>query len=214
VRLPLVLDDVLVNFDSQRAKAAAMVLRDFAATGHQLLVFTCHEHVAKLFKSLKATTCRLPSNVESGARLLREATLETQEAPPPAPILLPAPVKIEVAAPPVVFVAPPAPPVEVKTSEPAVEATTVERPRKSAPKSEPKPAKSPRPAREPIESMPLRAHRRRRSEPFANAIWHEPVVDDDLLDDFWFSAPDASRDAIESYDDFSFAGEREDVEVA
>ena len=48
--LPLVLDDVLVNFDAERAKAAAAVLRDFAAEGHQLLVFTCHEHIHKLFK--------------------------------------------------------------------------------------------------------------------------------------------------------------------
>ena len=44
--LPLVLDDVLVNFDADRAKAAAAVLRDFAAAGHQLLVFTCHEHIS------------------------------------------------------------------------------------------------------------------------------------------------------------------------
>ena len=51
--LPLVLDDVLVNFDAERAKAAAAVLRDFAAAGHQLLIFTCHEHIMKLFKSLK-----------------------------------------------------------------------------------------------------------------------------------------------------------------
>ncbi len=42
--LPLMLDDVLVNFDAERAKAAAAVLRDFAAAGHQLLIFTCHEH--------------------------------------------------------------------------------------------------------------------------------------------------------------------------
>jgi DNA repair exonuclease SbcCD ATPase subunit len=64
--LPLVLDDVLVNFDSERAKAAAGVLRDFAATGHQLLVLTCHEHILKLFKSLKAPVSRLPSNTEPG----------------------------------------------------------------------------------------------------------------------------------------------------
>ena len=47
VRLPLVLDDVLVNFDAPRAKAAALVLRDFARAGHQLLIFTCHEHIAQ-----------------------------------------------------------------------------------------------------------------------------------------------------------------------
>lgn len=64
--LPLVLDDVLVNFDAERAKAAAVVLRDFAAAGHQLLVFTCHEHILKLFKSLKAPVSRLPSNLKPG----------------------------------------------------------------------------------------------------------------------------------------------------
>ncbi|MGO9110819.1 MAG: AAA family ATPase [Thermoguttaceae bacterium] len=62
--LPLILDDVLVNFDSERAKAAAQVLRDFAAQGHQMLIFTCHEHIAKLFRSLKAPVNELPDNSE------------------------------------------------------------------------------------------------------------------------------------------------------
>ncbi|MEE9603894.1 MAG: hypothetical protein V3V75_11350, partial [Thermoguttaceae bacterium] len=59
-QLPLVLDDVLVNFDADRAKAAARVLRDFAKAGHQLLVFTCHEHVWKMFKAMKVDVRRLP----------------------------------------------------------------------------------------------------------------------------------------------------------
>jgi uncharacterized protein YhaN len=63
--LPLVLDDVLVNFDAARAKAAAAVLRDFAAAGHQVLVFTCHEHIFKLFKALKVPVNRLPDNSET-----------------------------------------------------------------------------------------------------------------------------------------------------
>ncbi len=62
IELPLVLDDVLVNFDARRAKAAAAVLRDFAAGGRQLLVFTCHEHVWKLFKNLKVPARLLPAN--------------------------------------------------------------------------------------------------------------------------------------------------------
>jgi uncharacterized protein YhaN len=64
--LPLVLDDVLVNFDADRAAAAATVLRDFAAAGHQLLVFTCHEHIQKLFKSLRAPVSQLPNNAQPG----------------------------------------------------------------------------------------------------------------------------------------------------
>ena len=60
--LPIVLDDVLVNFDAARAKATAAVLRDFAEAGHQLFVFTCHEHIVKLFKTLRVQVTRLPDN--------------------------------------------------------------------------------------------------------------------------------------------------------
>jgi len=62
--LPLILDDVLVNFDNRRAKAAVGVLRDFARQGHQVLVFTCHEHVMKLFKAAKVAVCMLPDRSE------------------------------------------------------------------------------------------------------------------------------------------------------
>lgn len=83
--LPLVLDDVLVNFDAQRTKAAATVLRDFAAEGRQVLVFTCHEHILKLFKSLKATTRLLPDNSQGRrTRVDVPALPEPEPAPPPA----------------------------------------------------------------------------------------------------------------------------------
>lgn len=61
IELPLVLDDVLVNFDAQRARAAAVLLRQFAQQGHQVFVFTCHEHLFKLFKSLKVPAWELPA---------------------------------------------------------------------------------------------------------------------------------------------------------
>ena len=60
--LPLVLDDVLVNFDQRRARAAARVLCEFAAEGHQLLLFTCHEHIAHIFQSLEADVRQLPAH--------------------------------------------------------------------------------------------------------------------------------------------------------
>ncbi len=59
------LDDVLVNFDTRRAEAAVAVLRDFAAAGHQVLVFTCHEHMLRMFQSLKVPAGRLPDARES-----------------------------------------------------------------------------------------------------------------------------------------------------
>jgi uncharacterized protein YhaN len=68
--LPMVLDDVLVNFDAHRAIAAAEVLRDFAAAGHQLLVCTCHEHIEKIFELLDAPLNRLPTSYQRSGVVL------------------------------------------------------------------------------------------------------------------------------------------------
>jgi uncharacterized protein YhaN len=61
VRLPIIFDDVLVNFDVHRAAAAASVLADFARAGHQIFVFTCHEHIERLFDAAGADVRRLGS---------------------------------------------------------------------------------------------------------------------------------------------------------
>jgi uncharacterized protein YhaN len=61
IHLPMILDDVFVNFDAGRTKTACAVLRDFAKQGHQLLVFTCHEHVWRMFQELKVDTRRIPN---------------------------------------------------------------------------------------------------------------------------------------------------------
>ncbi|REJ72552.1 MAG: hypothetical protein DWQ29_20890 [Planctomycetota bacterium] len=58
--LPVVLDDVVVNFDQQRTEAAVETLMDFAARGRQVLMFTCHRHLAQLFESAGAAPIRLP----------------------------------------------------------------------------------------------------------------------------------------------------------
>ena len=65
VELPMVLDDVLVNFDVERATAAVHVLHEFARRGHQLIIFTCHEHLARLFKTNQADVRRLPTDHQS-----------------------------------------------------------------------------------------------------------------------------------------------------
>ncbi|HTM48642.1 MAG TPA: AAA family ATPase [Bryobacteraceae bacterium] len=46
--LPLVMDDVLVNFDPERARAVACELIRFSRE-HQVLIFTCHPETARLF---------------------------------------------------------------------------------------------------------------------------------------------------------------------
>jgi len=85
VRLPLVLDDVLVNFDAGRSKAAAMVLRDFAKLGHQILIFTCHEHIARLFKSLKAEVRNLPDNSHPSSPVAEFEAIESPVEEPKKP---------------------------------------------------------------------------------------------------------------------------------
>ncbi len=68
--MPLVLDDVLVNFDARRARAAAKLLCDFSKNGYQILMFTCHEHMQELFFDLDAKVKVLPNHrdvVDSGA---------------------------------------------------------------------------------------------------------------------------------------------------
>ena len=66
VTIPLVLDDVLVNFDSVRAESAAKVLRDFASLGHQVVMFTCHEHIMKIFYEIGVQVRVLPPQGEAG----------------------------------------------------------------------------------------------------------------------------------------------------
>jgi uncharacterized protein YhaN len=45
--LPLILDDILVNFDQLRARQAVLLLKEMSRS-HQLLLFTCHPHVVAL----------------------------------------------------------------------------------------------------------------------------------------------------------------------
>jgi hypothetical protein len=68
--LPLVLDDVLVNFDTRRARAAATMLVRFATAGHQMLLFTCHEHIAELFKSLECDVRQLPGSTDGEPKVV------------------------------------------------------------------------------------------------------------------------------------------------
>lgn len=57
VTLPVILDDVLVNFDRRRASAAAKVLTDFAGKNTQILFFTSHEHIREIFEKENALIC-------------------------------------------------------------------------------------------------------------------------------------------------------------
>jgi hypothetical protein len=69
--MPLILDDVLVNFDNKRAGIAAKVLCDFAKGGRQIFLFTCHEHICRLFLSLNVPVCALPTSNDPKRRAFR-----------------------------------------------------------------------------------------------------------------------------------------------
>lgn len=98
MELPLVLDDLLVNFDLERARSAALVLRDFAAAGHQVLLFTCHEHLLRLFRSLGITVRALPGVVlEAETPVAIEAPAAVEVSPSAAtPAFSPVPILAEV----------------------------------------------------------------------------------------------------------------------
>ncbi|MEM7475715.1 MAG: AAA family ATPase [Planctomycetota bacterium] len=88
VTIPLVLDDVLVNFDSVRAESAAKVLRDFASLGHQVVMFTCHEHIMKIFHNIGVQVRVLPTQGEPGEAEIYYPTMESE----PVPVVDPEPV--------------------------------------------------------------------------------------------------------------------------
>jgi hypothetical protein len=90
VNLPMVLDDVLVNFDIERTRRAAEVISEFAAAGHQVFLFTCHEHMWGIFKELQADCRRLPRRnglpepvVVAKKQAVVEPEVETAPAPKP-----------------------------------------------------------------------------------------------------------------------------------
>jgi hypothetical protein len=85
--LPLVLDDVLVNFDSDRVRCAANVLCDFARQGHQVIMFTCHEHITDIFEDAQADIRVLPPRDGSEPIRRRKKVVVELEPPPPPPVL-------------------------------------------------------------------------------------------------------------------------------
>ncbi len=99
VTLPVVMDDALVNFDDTRARSAARVLVDFLAEqgpDRQMLVLTCHAHVAEIFHDAGAHVRSLSDP---------DATWRRTPVPPPRIVATPTP------PPPPAPTAPPVPPV-------------------------------------------------------------------------------------------------------
>jgi uncharacterized protein YhaN len=189
-RLPLILDDVLVNFDGHRAEMAAEVLRDFAADGHQILLFTCHEHIVRVFRSLNVPTIVLPANTELNAEAEAVTSLPR---PAPQPIVMPRVIEPEKPSEPPKPVEPvqviepvvPAPP-PLPLPQPVVELPPPEPVAQVIQQAAPAPvqtvtvaAPEPEPTmRAAARRRPKRVRRRRMVGPFATATWHEPVEEE------------------------------------
>ena len=62
LELPLILDDVTVNFDQIRTEAALQTILDFAENGQQVVLLTCHLHLAHLFEQHGIEPVWLPAN--------------------------------------------------------------------------------------------------------------------------------------------------------
>ncbi|MGH7140298.1 MAG: ATP-binding protein, partial [Pirellulales bacterium] len=175
IELPLVLDDVLVNFDARRARAAAGVLRDFAEAGHQVLVFTCHEHLSKIFRHLNVAVHRLPGNDDSEPVTvayplsLEESVEPAEDSPTVAAAWCPEPAgedMIEIAA--------------DNSDEDELPAPKPKRRRKPAGRKKAaieEPQRDPPPDDRPHRVSVVRG--KQLQHPFADASWHELIDDDD-----------------------------------
>lgn len=78
VELPVILDDIFVNFDHKRTKAAVSALIDFAEKGQQIFMFTCHEHLAKQFDKKGVEPIQLPDRIKNRleSRIVDEQAFE------------------------------------------------------------------------------------------------------------------------------------------
>jgi uncharacterized protein YhaN len=65
VELPMVLDDVFANFDQSRTEAAVETLLEFAGRGQQILLLTCHQHLAHMLDAHGVNTIWLPESCPS-----------------------------------------------------------------------------------------------------------------------------------------------------
>ncbi len=124
IHLPMILDDVFVNFDAGRTRTACAVLRDFAKQGHQLLVFTCHEHVWRMFQELKVDTRRIPNRHGDAEEVADDPQPEPGPEPvavKPEPVSTPKLVEVVPEPEPVVVEAPPVAAIERIVEPPAPE---------------------------------------------------------------------------------------------
>lgn len=163
VMLPLVLDDVLVNFDRNRALYAAKTLKTFAEMGHQVMMFTCHKHIAEIFQEIDVQVRRLPAQGTPG-----RASIMVKEVSQPTPVeVIPEPIFEEPEE--EMVYEEPTPVFEEPVYEELVQETIVVP--IEPPKPKPKPAPKPRIVSTPLPVVTLQP------------IIEDPYDDEDLFDE-------------------------------
>ena len=70
--LPIIMDDVLVNFDSQRARLTLQLLVEFSQDV-QVLFLTCHDHIVQLAREIDADLA--PLRIDSGRQAVAAASI-------------------------------------------------------------------------------------------------------------------------------------------
>ncbi|MCA9049091.1 MAG: DUF4332 domain-containing protein, partial [Planctomycetaceae bacterium] len=96
-RCPLILDDVFITADDERAAAIADLLMEIAADGQQILFFTCQNDVRDLFARRRAAI-RTLDNVSVASPVSRPATVPLPVVAA-APVIIPPPVITPAVAP-------------------------------------------------------------------------------------------------------------------
>lgn len=89
VELPMILDDVFVNFDQSRTIAAIETLNAIAKKGQQFLFFTCHLHLAELFEKHGGSPVwleNMPSQRVTNTRSQSDQSAHRSERQKPAPL--------------------------------------------------------------------------------------------------------------------------------
>ncbi len=200
VTLPLVLDDVLVNFDTVRAESAAKVLRDFATLGHQVVMFTCHEHIMRIFHQIGVQVRVLPPQGTPGEAIVYYPEQKVIEPVEPVEriVYVPAPAPEPVREPIIEVIAPQPPPPEPL---PIVAAPV-------PPKVEVAPEPAPLP---PVKRVVVVEH-----EPQIDWLWYEKM-DEDIdsnLDLGWVESEDYPDDKLPPPDLWWHRVARTDTESA
>ena len=82
--LPLVMDDVLVNFDEDRAKQTLRVLSEFSQS-HQILFLTCHRRMVELAQTIRPELTPIELKPENGEGIESSPVVPSVEAVPSKP---------------------------------------------------------------------------------------------------------------------------------